>query len=212
MSRLFAVLKILVGCTLIVGGIILEGLWLAFCFGTIVVGILVLLFLPHVLLAPFVLFAMPGWQLVVGGAGELNPLNVRKAAAKIAPILRPQIDEIESSGDLSVPFNAQMLAYIGAQMRVSGRRASFSLLDVINVASTFFPDPRYKNLVQHLHHCVDYRDNLKGFWESVQQMVPAARHEWATGKGRALVSIAQQDRRPRQATALTEFEELDVPF
>jgi hypothetical protein len=42
-----------------------------------------------------------------------------------------QIIGFLKEADAGVPFNAQMLAYIGALIRVSSQPASYSLLDVI---------------------------------------------------------------------------------
>lgn len=46
---------ILWGVALMVGGIVAGVSWVAFCFGSIVIGVLLLLFAPHLLLLPFVL-------------------------------------------------------------------------------------------------------------------------------------------------------------
>jgi hypothetical protein len=55
----------LIGVTLIISAFIIEGMWLSFTFGTVVVGILLLIFAPAILLAPFnILFAM-GMAFVV---------------------------------------------------------------------------------------------------------------------------------------------------
>ncbi len=47
------IFKIILGAGMIVGGILIELTWLAFCFGTVVVGLLLLIFMPGILLAPF---------------------------------------------------------------------------------------------------------------------------------------------------------------
>ena len=43
-----------------VGGIILGCTWIAFCFGSVVIGILLLYFAPTVLLLPFSFGTVPG--------------------------------------------------------------------------------------------------------------------------------------------------------
>ena len=49
----------LIGVILIIAAFIVEGMWLSFTFGTVVVGILLLIFAPAILLVPFnILFGM----------------------------------------------------------------------------------------------------------------------------------------------------------
>ncbi len=45
--------QVILGVLLVVGGVLLGVAWLAFCFGSIIVGILLLLFAPGILVAPF---------------------------------------------------------------------------------------------------------------------------------------------------------------
>jgi hypothetical protein len=52
-------LKKLIGIILIIAAFIVEGMWLSVTFGTVIVGIVLLLFAPGILFAPFnILFAM----------------------------------------------------------------------------------------------------------------------------------------------------------
>jgi len=44
--------------------------WLAFCFGSVIVGILLLIFAPYILLAPLAI-GTPGTALFVVGMGKL---------------------------------------------------------------------------------------------------------------------------------------------
>jgi len=62
----------LTGVILIIAAFIIEGMWLSFTFGTVVVGILLLIFAPAILLAPFnILFAM-GMAFLVQDAAQNN--------------------------------------------------------------------------------------------------------------------------------------------
>jgi len=47
------ILKVLIGISLIIGGGIVEIMWLGVCFGTVVLGIALLIFAPHVLFLPW---------------------------------------------------------------------------------------------------------------------------------------------------------------
>jgi uncharacterized protein len=49
-------------------GISLTASWLAFCFGTVVIGIILLLFAPYSLLVPWVMCTVPGTSLIFLGA------------------------------------------------------------------------------------------------------------------------------------------------
>lgn len=48
-------------------GVFLTASWIAFCFGTVVIGILMLLFAPLILLFPYAVISQPGWSLINRG-------------------------------------------------------------------------------------------------------------------------------------------------
>lgn len=47
------IFKFLLGAGIIIGAVMLEVAWLAVCFGTVIVGVLLLIFAPTVLIIPF---------------------------------------------------------------------------------------------------------------------------------------------------------------
>ncbi len=188
-----ALLKIVVGFGLVAAGIALEGVWLAFCFGTIVVGIILLIWFSPILLLPFALLAMPGWRILNNGLHELRPLNVNKISAAIAPLIDAQIEEIESAGDV-VPLDERVLVYVAALAFVASRR-NLSLVNVIDITSKCYSAPKYKLSVQNLRFCVDYSDDLRAFWKSAQVMTPVAQRELASGRGNVLVQLSLADRK-----------------
>ncbi|HCH1592593.1 TPA: hypothetical protein NKQ36_003772 [Vibrio parahaemolyticus] len=66
-------MRIILGLLSFVGGIVIWGLaisalisWLAFCFGSIIIGVLLLIFAPYILLAPLAI-GTPGTALFVYG-------------------------------------------------------------------------------------------------------------------------------------------------
>jgi|TARA_B110000908_G_C10253483_1_gene453735 hypothetical protein len=67
MHRLKGLILILIGLSLIGTGIALTIAWIGFCFGTLVIGVLLLIFSPAILIAPFAIFSLPGWGLVEKG-------------------------------------------------------------------------------------------------------------------------------------------------
>lgn len=185
-----ALFKIIFGFVLVAGGIALEGLWLGFCFGTVVVGIVLLLWFTPILFFPFSLLSIPGWGMLKDGLHELRPLNVGKISTAIAPIIAAQIDEIEKT-DSNVPIDSRVLVYVAALSFVASRQ-NLSLKDVIEITSTLYTDPKYKLRVKNLKFCVDYSDNLRGFWEDARRMVPVAQAEMASGRGSVLVQLSQE--------------------
>jgi hypothetical protein len=58
---------ILTGLFFVGLGVFLTASWIAFCFGTVVIGILMLLFAPLILLFPYMVISNPGWNLVDRG-------------------------------------------------------------------------------------------------------------------------------------------------
>jgi len=61
-------IKKLFGLSLIVLGIFLEIMWLGFCFGSVVIGILLLIFAPKILFFPFNFFLLIGLRLIYAEA------------------------------------------------------------------------------------------------------------------------------------------------
>lgn len=59
-------MKTILGLAIIAFGVFLEVLWLGFCFGSIIIGILLLIFAPTVLFFPFSFFLVIGLNLISG--------------------------------------------------------------------------------------------------------------------------------------------------
>mgnify|MGYP002628941741 CR=1 FL=1 len=59
-------MKKILGLTIIAFGIFLEVMWLGFCFGSIIIGILLLIFAPSVLFFPFSFFLVIGLNVMSG--------------------------------------------------------------------------------------------------------------------------------------------------
>lgn len=57
----------LTGAVLIVLGIVAQVAWVGLCFGTVIVGIAMLIFAPRMLILPFNFIILPGFLMVVGG-------------------------------------------------------------------------------------------------------------------------------------------------
>jgi hypothetical protein len=69
--KIKGILQIILGVTVFIGGIVLGCTWVAFCFGSVVIGVLLLLFKPTVLLLPFSFGTVPGIALFYLGLKNL---------------------------------------------------------------------------------------------------------------------------------------------
>ncbi len=58
------IFKMILGAGFIIGGILLEIAWLGVCFGTVIIGLLLLIFSPGILLAPFTFGLASGLVLI----------------------------------------------------------------------------------------------------------------------------------------------------
>lgn len=61
------ILMILAGVLTVFGGLAAEIAWLIFCFGSVIIGVLLLIFAPVVLTAPFYFFSTIGGGLILKG-------------------------------------------------------------------------------------------------------------------------------------------------
>ena len=60
------IMKTILGLAVIAFGVFLEVMWLGFCFGSIIIGILLLIFAPAILFFPFNFFLVIGLTLING--------------------------------------------------------------------------------------------------------------------------------------------------
>jgi len=63
------IFKMIFGAGFIIGGILLEIAWLGVCFGTVIVGLVLLIFAPEILLAPFN-FGLVGGLALIASCNE----------------------------------------------------------------------------------------------------------------------------------------------
>ncbi len=70
-SKFKAIAKIIAGVALMIVAVIALVAWLAACFGTVIVGIALLLFAPRILLLPLSLIRTPAIALIAIGNEEL---------------------------------------------------------------------------------------------------------------------------------------------
>jgi hypothetical protein len=193
-----AVYQIVLGLALVAGGIFLEGLWLGFCFGTVIVGIVLLIWFTPILFFPFAGLSLPGWRMFKQGLHDLRPVDIAKVSGAIGPLVRAQIAQIERAG-ARAPLDAKVLVYIAALSFVASRR-NLSLQNVIEITGTLFTEPAYKLSVQNLQYCVDYSDNLRSFWKAAELLTPVAQKEMAAGIGGVLLHLAEEERKAHEGS------------
>ena len=58
------IFKVLIGSGIIIGTIALEIVWLGLCFGTVIVGVVLLIFAPEILVMPFTIGMALGLALI----------------------------------------------------------------------------------------------------------------------------------------------------
>ena len=63
------IFKVIIGLTLVIGGIIAEIAWLGLLFGTVIVGVVLLIFAPGVLFIPWNI-GFVGGLLLMSSCGE----------------------------------------------------------------------------------------------------------------------------------------------
>ena len=188
MELLKGSLKLAFGLGLIAAGITLQVLWVVFCFGSIIIGVVMLIWFPQFLLGPFVFLCMPGWELTKSGSSDMRPkLNAGRVARKIAGVVLPQVVQIEAKG-FPCTLDYQVLGYVMALSLVATRRP-LSIIDGVDVTGTLFPGQPYLLAVKNLRFGIPYADgDYKEFWAWVKRIHPVAQQEFTSGKGCFLLS------------------------
>lgn len=71
MSKIVGVFQVIAGVSLWALSLSLELTWVVFCFGTVIIGLLLLFFAPYVLLFPLAL-TVPANTLILGGLARVQ--------------------------------------------------------------------------------------------------------------------------------------------
>jgi len=90
------------GIAFIIAGIVLEVFWLGFCFGSIIIGILLLIFAPKILFFPFNFFLLIGLRIIYADAFKKFENASRQGYNKRATptnSIDEYYKELESSAD-----------------------------------------------------------------------------------------------------------------
>lgn len=100
-ERMREMIKKLFGVAFIIAGIVLEVIWLGFCFGSIVIGILLLLFAPRILFFPFNFFLLLGLRLIYADAFKSFENASKQGYQRATPTsnIEEYYKELESSAN-----------------------------------------------------------------------------------------------------------------
>ena len=190
MQKIQAIGYILIGLALMVAGVVAEVMWLSFCFGTIIVGLVLLLRFTPLLFAPFIYLTIGGWRLLKRGINDFNVVNVDQVSAQIVPIVSPQISLIEQEvGRCAIDM--QVMAYLCALAIARSGKSSMSINDALSLMAYFFSSSKYSLDMQDLPFMM-YREKLhehhyRKFWAVVWDLLPVAKHELVANEGTYLV-------------------------
>ncbi|MEA2098961.1 MAG: DnaJ domain-containing protein [Campylobacterota bacterium] len=83
-------MKKIIGLAVIALGVFLEVMWLGFCFGSIIIGILLLIFAPRILFFPFTFFLLIGLTIIKGR--EFTQSAQYKQYSKYGTYSSPKVD------------------------------------------------------------------------------------------------------------------------
>jgi len=126
----------LLGFSLIALGIFLEIMWLGFCFGSVVIGILLLIFAPRILFFPFNFFLLIGLRIMYAQAFK----NFENAKA--------------GSQRYSYRFNSSRGSYSGEQARASVNKMDEYYAELESSVSDEFSviKKNYRRLMKEHHY------------------------------------------------------------
>jgi hypothetical protein len=180
MKKIRALIDILIGLLLMAAGVVVEVMWLSFCFGTIIIGLVLLLRFTPLLFAPFIFMTVGGWRLMKSGINRLYSIRVDKVSEQIAPIVSSQIRLIEQEIG-QCPIDATTTAYFTAHALVRSGNVSMSVDDALEIMSGFFSSPKYDLALRDLPFLMRRQnlhvDGYKGFWSLVSGLMSIAREE-----------------------------------
>lgn len=178
-----------IGVGLIVGGIAAQIAWVAFCFGTVVIGILLLIFARHLLLLPYLFLIVPGLRVLNNGLIGMTPkINHEKAAVLISSIVMPQVAQIEAERR-RLTTDYRLLAYVMALSMVATNRGA-SVLDGMSILKILFAGkPQYKNLIEGIYYEV-VPNNIQQYRDEFERLKSTAVSDVASGGGMYLIAQA----------------------
>lgn len=213
MKKLWGLVVLLCGVGVIVGAVAVEIAWLGLCFGTVIVGIVLLIFAADLLFLPIAFGFATGVAICAAGLALLdddtslhksdqfqsidkqevdllNFLQPQHAHPQVFNFLQAQRGEIVVTGG-RLPIDAVTVAYVFAVIRVVNNN-NWALSQCGPLVRSFFSGGE-QQVEQVFNYIVT---NHSVFYEHVLSLIPVVRDEMALGSGSFLVKYTNKIAEP----------------
>ena len=192
-KKLVGLLFLLCGIAVFVGAIAAEIAWLGFCFGTVIIGILLLFLAPTVLLLPVNVGFVTG--MAIWGAGivlisgddrdrkalesnrRFNSLEPGEVDDRVMFFVQPQMNELISRKERMV-IDTVVVAYLTAVVNIITRK-NVSLSELKPMCHGLF----HKSPFEVDTGFREALDNNAEYRASVRKLMPLVRDEIESGQG-----------------------------
>ncbi|SDY29376.1 hypothetical protein SAMN05216247_103317 [Pseudomonas salomonii] len=191
---------LLAGLAVFAGAIAVEIAWLGICFGTVIIGLLLLFMAPTILLLPVNLGFVTG--MAIWGAGmamitsdgesrsdtlkKFNSLEPGIADSKVAAFINPQLQQIREFG-YSQNIDIVVVAYYMALVSMLTKKR-LSLADLKPTCHGIYPS-RPMDVDNAFHGAITNHAKYSEIYKSIRSHV---RDEIKNGQGEFLVRYAQR--------------------
>ncbi|MCK2118299.1 hypothetical protein MYW52_22730 [Pseudomonas juntendi] len=198
--KLVGLLFLAAGIGVFIGAIAAQIAWLGICFGTVIIGILLLFLAPTILLFPVNIGFVTG--IAIWGAGmamvtsdgssrsdtlrKFNSLEPGEVDIRIAEFINPQIKEIQAMG-YSRNIDLVVIAYLMA-VACTVTKKRLSLADLKPTCHGIFPS-RPMDVDNAFHGAITNHAKYQEIYKGVKGYV---RDELRNGSGDFLVKYAQR--------------------
>lgn len=191
---------LLAGLAVFAGAIAVEIAWLGICFGTVIIGLLLLFMAPTILLLPVNLGFVTG--MAIWGAGmamitsdgesrsdtlqKFNSLEPGVVDSKVAAFVNPQLQQIREFG-YSQNIDIVVVAYYMALVSMLTKKR-LSLADLKPTCRGIYPS-RPMDVDNAFHGAITNHAKYSEIYKSIRSHV---RDEIKNGQGEFLVRYAQR--------------------
>lgn len=192
-KKLVGLLFLLCGIAVFIGAIAAEIAWLGFCFGTVIIGILLLFLAPAILLFPVNIGFVTG--MAIWGAGivlisgedrdrktlesnrRFNSLEPGEVDDRVTLFVQQQMNELMSRKE-QIVIDTVVVAYITAVVNIITRK-NISLSELKPMCHGLFHKSPFKVDTGFR----DALDNNAEYRACVRKLMPLVREEVASGQG-----------------------------
>lgn len=191
---------LLAGLAVFAGAIAVEIAWLGICFGTVIIGLLLLFMAPTILLLPVNLGFVTG--MAIWGAGmamitsdgesrsdtlkKFNSLQPGVVDSKVAAFVNPQLQQIREFG-YSQNIDIVVVAYYMALVSMLTKKR-LSLADLKSTCHGIYPS-KPMDVDNAFHGAITNHAKYSEIYKSIRSHV---RDEIKNGQGEFLVRYAQR--------------------